>query len=131
GDVNRDGIVDLVTSNYLAATISVLRGTGTGTFLAKVDFATGTNPHAVVLGDLDADGDLDIATANYVSDDVSLLPGAGDGSFGAKLDLAAGDMASGITIADLDGDGRSDLVSANAGATVNNVVVWLNTHARV
>ncbi len=40
GDVNTDGKPDLVVANASATTVSVLLGTGDGTFGAKTDFAT-------------------------------------------------------------------------------------------
>jgi len=53
--------------------VSVLLGTGNGTFAAKTDYAVGDSPISVALGDLNGDGTLDVATANYYSDTVSVL----------------------------------------------------------
>ena len=44
GDVNGDGKADLVTANLGATTISVLLGTGAGTFGAKTDYTVGGTP---------------------------------------------------------------------------------------
>src|SRR5438045_1325268 len=41
GDFNGDGKMDLATANEIASTVSIMLGTGTGTFGAKTDFATG------------------------------------------------------------------------------------------
>ena len=43
GDLNGDGIPDLVTSNYGGSTLSVLLGTGDGSFQTHVDYAVGPN----------------------------------------------------------------------------------------
>src|SRR5262249_28653574 len=43
-DLNRDGIVDLVTANLVDNSVSVLLGKGDGTFPTRVDFKTGSEP---------------------------------------------------------------------------------------
>ena len=42
----------------------MLLGNGDGTFRAKVDYRTGTDPQCLRISDLDADGVYDIVTAN-------------------------------------------------------------------
>jgi hypothetical protein len=84
GDLNADGRPDLVVAasgNGGGTTVSVLLGTGGGSFGAKTDFATGTSPQAVAIGDLNGDGKLDLAVANAISNTVSILIGSGSGSF--------------------------------------------------
>src|SRR6266571_633232 len=51
-DVNGDGNPDLVMVNTGANTVSVLLGTGTGTFAPAMDFPTGAAPFFVAVGDL-------------------------------------------------------------------------------
>jgi hypothetical protein len=73
GDVNGDGVPDLVSANFNANTVSVLLGNGDGSFGAKADFGTGANPSAVAIGDLNGDGQPDLVSVNYVSSTVSVL----------------------------------------------------------
>ena len=54
-------------------TVSILLGTGTGSFGAKTDFGTGASPLSVAVGDFNGDGKLDLAVANPVSNTVSIL----------------------------------------------------------
>ena len=64
GDLNGDGILDLVVTNMDApGTISILVGNGDGSFQTPVDFDTGDEPYVVALGDFEGDGDLDLVAA--------------------------------------------------------------------
>lgn len=74
GDYNGDGALDLITSNELSNSISVLMGNNTGAFSAAANFVTGVGPRSwSAAGDFDGDGDLDFATANFVNNSVSIL----------------------------------------------------------
>jgi len=101
--------------NLTSSTVSVLLGTGTGSFGAKTDFPTGANPRMMAMGDLSGDGKMDLAVANYNSGTVSVLLGTGTGSFGAKTDYATGVHPFSAAIGDLNGDGKADLAVANEG----------------
>jgi len=137
GDLDVDGKPDLVVANAGSATISVLRNISTtgsinaGSFAAKVDFATGTNPWGIAIGDLDGDGVPDLAVTNGSSATVSVfrskvVVGAiNAGSFAAKVDFTTGTTPQGIAIGDLDGDGKADLVVSNFGS--NTVSIFQNT----
>jgi hypothetical protein len=74
-DFNMDGNVDLATSDYAAGSgyASVFLGTGTGNFGTAGNFATGTNPFAIVAADFNMDGKPDLATANSSNYNVSIL----------------------------------------------------------
>src|SRR5439155_5858695 len=66
GDFNKDGKLDLVTTNVNSNTVSVFLGKGDGTFQTHVDYATGTEPASVISADFDRDGKADLAVANIV-----------------------------------------------------------------
>src|SRR6478735_5114964 len=87
-DLNGDGKPDLVTANGSSNNVSVLLGTGTGSFGAASNFAVGTNPFSVAIADVNGDGKPDLVTANYSSNNVSVLLGTGTGSFGAASNFA-------------------------------------------
>ncbi|MBC7746368.1 VCBS repeat-containing protein, partial [Pedobacter sp.] len=72
-DVNGDGRADIITTNRDANTTSVLIGSGTGTFAAKVDYTTGSSPESVTTADVNGDGKADIITANYLDKTISVL----------------------------------------------------------
>jgi hypothetical protein len=123
GDLNRDGVPDLVVANQLPNTVSVLPGHGDGTFGLKNDFATGTYPLSVAIGDLNGDGNLDVAAANYESNTVSVLLGNGTGSLGSKRDFGTGRNPSSVAIGDLNRDGKPDLVTADYGQAQGSVLL--------
>jgi hypothetical protein len=94
-------------------TVSVLLGTGTGTFGAQTTFAA-SDPITVTTADVNGDGKVDLITANN-SGTVSVLLGIGNGTFGAQTTFAAGNGPWGVTTADVTA-GRADLVDANNGS---------------
>ncbi|MEK6301611.1 MAG: FG-GAP-like repeat-containing protein [Acidobacteriota bacterium] len=100
-------------------------GTGTGSFGAKTDFATGSEPLSVAVDDFNGDGKLDLAVANSNDDTVSILLGTGTGSFGAKTDFDTGGSAFSVAVRDLNGDGKLDLAVANT--STNTVSILLGT----
>lgn len=139
GDIDGDGKPDLVLSNYTSNTISIFRNTSvngffnSGSFAARVDFSTGSNPQAIALGDLDGDGKLDIAVSNLASNTVSVFRNIAtsgsitSGSLASRIDLSTGTNSSPITpiIADFNGDGRPDLATTCYVSGV--VAVFRNT----
>ncbi len=67
GDIDGDGILDLVAANTGGGgggTVSVQLGNGDGTFQAKTDYTVGAQPTSAALADFNGDGLLDIATSD-------------------------------------------------------------------
>ena len=73
GDLDGDGVPDLVTANSHSDDVSVLIGNGNGTYASHVTYGVGNSPRSVAIGDLDGDGVPDLVVANRNSDDVSVL----------------------------------------------------------
>jgi hypothetical protein len=116
GDLNGDGNLDLVVTNYGVGTLSILLGRGDGTFFAGHD-VTSLQPHHVAIGDLNNDGNLDLAVAEDQTNYVSIFLGRGDGTFldasaanGTRFD--AGHRPHAVAIGDFNGDGNADLAIA-------------------
>ena len=132
GEIDGDGKPDLAVVSRDNNTISVFRNTsssGTMSFAAKVDFATGSSPYQLVIGDIDGDGKLDLATANIDSDSVSVLRNTGSSgtvSFATKVDFTTGTNSDpfALAIGDIDGDGKPDLAVATSG--YNTIAVLRN-----
>jgi len=125
GDIDGDGLPDLVVTNNVSSTVSVYRNTstpGTISFAARVEFTTGNAPWSVAIGDLDGDGKPDLAVSNFMSNTVSVFKNTGTtGSiaFAANTDLITGLSPHSIAIGDLDGDSKPDLAVTN---TLSNSV---------
>ncbi len=131
GDIDGDGLLDLVVANRNSTSVSVLRNTSTSgniSFAASVDFTTGSAPVSVAIGDLDGDGKPDLAVANNNAASVSVLRNTGSNgtiSFATKVDYTTGSNPYNVAIGDIDGDGKPEIVVTNYTAT--SVSVFLNT----
>jgi hypothetical protein len=119
-DVNRDGIVDLLTANSSTSTLGVLLGNGNGTFQAVTTYPSqvSSNPVGLAVADLNGDGNPDVALLNWLNPFASVLLGNGNGTFQAAVHYSIptggrrGD-ASDIAIGDVNGDGLPDLLTTH------------------
>ena len=124
-DVNGDGKLDLILTNFGGNTVSVLLnttapGATAPSFAARQAFATGANPFSVAGADVNGDGKLDliVTNTNINNNGVSVLlnttaPGATTPSFAAQQTFATGSNNQSVTVAEINGDGKPDLIVAN------------------
>ena len=120
-DFNGDGKADLATANstiYNVKNISVLLGTGTGSFTSAINYTAGSSlylyPYSIINEDFNEDGKVDLVTANYNNPGtLSVLLGNGSGSFSTAMNFTVGCGPSSICSADFNGDAKNDLASAN------------------
>ncbi|MGD0272343.1 MAG: FG-GAP-like repeat-containing protein [Gaiellaceae bacterium] len=123
GDFNGDGVKDMAIANYISGSVSILVGTGTGSFAAVGNFNVGTYPSSIAVGDFNGDGKQDLAVANNGSGTVSVLLGTGFGSFGAAQTLVVGSDPQSVAVGDFNNDGKQDLVVANYTAGTLSVLI--------
>jgi len=109
GDVNGDGIPDIVAVSNGSNTVSVLLGNGGGTFKPAVNYLVGQGAFSVAIADINGDGKPDIATANVGALTVSVLVGNGDGTFQPKIDTQIMFGAAALAAGDFNKDGKADL----------------------
>ena len=72
-DIDNDLDLDLVVTDFLDRTVSVLLNNGDGTFASRSAFQAGVGPHTIMIGDLDGDLDCDLAVTDVYNDNVSIL----------------------------------------------------------
>jgi flagellin-like hook-associated protein FlgL len=118
GDLNGDGVLDLVTAGQTdgAGEATVFLGAGDGTFSEVQTLDTEFIwSEAVTLADLNGDRVLDIVTAGVgISEgEATVFLGAGDGTFSEAQSLATeGTVSHAVELGDLNGDGVLDIVTA-------------------
>ena len=131
GDFDGDGNLDFAVADSLNSSVSVFLGSGNGTFLSPVTYATGAGPSSIIVSDINgktlSNGkpELDIITANAQAGTVSYLANDGDGTFAAPVNStvvnATGTGPASISVADFNSDGRPDLLAV-MGSGSNNAV---------
>ena len=125
GDLDGDGLPDLVVVNTTDNTISLLHNTstsGTISFVKGTDQPVGNNPDAVAINDFDGDGQPDVAVANLADNTVSVLRNTsttGNIVLSTHVDYPTNYAPVSVVGADLDGDGMPDLALAdNNGGSI-------------
>ena len=114
-DLNGDGKLDLVVANVSATPneISLLLGTGTGTFQAPTTLTpTSRNSDFVAVADFNSDGVPDIVDAPLSDLDVFLSHAGG---YNSPITLGTGVGVDPVATGDLNGDGIADILWGAAG----------------
>jgi hypothetical protein len=113
GDLNGDGIPDLVGGRSELATVAL--GNGDGAFLAPVSYDVGGHVNAVAVGDLNRDGRMDVVALTDPQDRLVVLSGNGDGTLSRASSYPVGTIPEKVVLRDLNGDGNLDAAVANGG----------------
>ena len=111
GDWNKDGNLDLASSNLATSTLTIFVGDGTGNFLQTGRVSSGRE-HTLEALDYDGDGVLDLALGTGLPG-IQLHQGQGDGTF-KRRSLVRGHggllgCVEYIAIGDFNNDGLDDL----------------------
>ena len=122
-DFNRDGKLDVVTTDLDQNSVSILLGDGKGGLRDAPGSPTpaGAAPWSVAIDDMNHDGNLDLVTIPYEPDVpdakdivVTVLLGDGTGRFsrmlGLTLSLAGCQGPNRVVTGDINGDGFRDIV---------------------
>lgn len=109
GDLDGNGLLDLVVQNYGEGNCSVLLHRSPRSFEAASKIVTGGRPRASALGDMDGDGDLDLAFCVLDLNTVELCRGDGRGGFERSGSLPLSGPPHTLALEDLDGDRLLDL----------------------
>ncbi|MBI3818329.1 MAG: VCBS repeat-containing protein [Planctomycetes bacterium] len=109
GDVNQDGLLDLIVPDEATSRISVMIGTGGGALAAPVYFATDYGPTCAAIGDIDNNGWPDVVTANVAADSISILLNVGSGVFAAPINHGASPQPTFLVLGDFNYDANLDI----------------------
>jgi FG-GAP-like repeat len=121
GDINGDGLLDVVTANGFWNTISVFRNHGGRTLVQQgSSLWSGNNPTAISLADLNWDGKADLVVTNAAESDLSVFLGNGDGTFLPPTggNTIGGTPSTRALLADFNGDGDLDIALSDNQSSV-------------
>jgi hypothetical protein len=112
-DIDGDGELDMVVAET-GGQLSVLHGSGSGSFAQGDQVLIGADPLALAVGQLENDADLDVVVGSGTSLYTALGNGGGGVSAGPTSTTIGNVM--GIALADFDGDGVTDVALTVDGA---------------
>jgi hypothetical protein len=128
GNLNAGNVPDLVVTNPITNSVSVLLGAGDGSFGAATAFPTGgIGSRNVAIGNFNTDAFADLAITNPTSIDVSILLGDGSGSFsgapGSPYAVSSKPAFTpsspfGLAAANFNADGFTDLVVGSQATSI-------------
>ncbi|WP_162944944.1 FG-GAP-like repeat-containing protein [Flavisolibacter nicotianae] len=128
GDMDGDGKLDIVIGSYGNSRIIIYKNEGSPGIIAMTnakDFATGPNPHGIVIADFDGDGRADIGTANQNGNTASVfrnLSTTGNINIASQKDFPVGYWPQRLSAGDYDGDGKPDLAVPNYNSGLLSVL---------
>jgi len=135
GDFNQDGNLDCAVANETfrfplpPGTVSILLGTGTGSFAPATNVEVGLRPLSLAAGDFNRDGSPDLVTANDFGSDVSVLLGTESGDFLAATSFAVGFHPKQVAIGDLNDDDNLDLAVVNSDDGTVSILLGMGSGA--
>ncbi len=119
GDINQDGILDLVSNSATNTEVQYFIGYGDGRFSAGATFSQPAS--AVDLGDYDGDGELEIFATNGGQYGIYKWSGSGFSLWRSGTSLASSSF--GLANQDFNNDGFDDLVVRQVGSALLSVLL--------
>lgn len=120
-DFDKDGDLDIATSNTMDDSFTLLANDGSGSFTTWESHPVADRPQYINSYDFDDDGWLDIVVSASDSNSLTLFRNEKGAGFTKFSDLNIGSYPYAIDMADFNSDGRSDLVLTSVNS--NSVIV--------
>lgn len=129
GDLNGDGLADVVITKTLQQSVRVLlnttrKGSGceTPVFNSALNYSANTRPYGLTSDDFNGDGKVDLATTNLWDNTVTVLLSEANG-FTKQMPITVGVLPNYIAARDLNSDGKLDLAVVNRGSDVVTILL--------
>jgi hypothetical protein len=113
GDLNSDGLLDLVIGSFESGQLVALLGHGDGTFQPGTPSVTSPWLSNILIDDIDADEALDAIV--LAEDSLIVLRGTGNGTLARHGSFHFQSLNEPAAIGDVDGDGHPDLALSTFG----------------
>jgi hypothetical protein len=126
GDLNGDGIPDLVVGNDSTG-LNIFLGDGSGGFTAGTPLTGGTCPLEPVLADINQDGNLDIVVGNECGAGIEVYLGNGDGTFASATQVSGSNDVFSLVVADFNGDGILDIAAGAPGNSALDIYLGVGS----
>ncbi|WP_299381991.1 T9SS type A sorting domain-containing protein [uncultured Lacinutrix sp.] len=123
-DLDNDGNMDLISSDYYGKIYWFRNTDGQGTFGSHQTITVNAEKfESIYASDIDNDGDMDVISASKDDNKIAWYENTdGQGTFGAQQIIATLDQAGLVYAVDIDNDGDSDILAA--GYSNDGEVVW-------
>lgn len=127
GDINHDGLDDIVSADSSFNTISVYLQRNDGTLAYRVTYPTSTTPDGVAVGDVNSDGLMDVVVSHWNSAVIGVFTQNPNGTLNPMVSYPSAKAGyDDIAIGDVNNDGRNDVVKMNGQLYANpNLQVYL------
>ena len=123
-DFNRDGKVDIATSNNGEHSVSVLTGDGEGNFelMPKAPFGVGRNPYPLTVADVNRDSCPDILVPN-LNGQVSVIVSDGKEGFKPAVNIEVSARPYFLATGDFNNDSFPDFVTSHDDITTLSILL--------